>query len=325
MSGYLSPLAGAGAQFFTNQGVVLAGGKLYSYTAGSSTPYGTWTSSNLSTLNANPIILDSSGRPPQEIWLDSSSYKFILTDANGNVIGSWDDIYGISGTVSSSANTAVGIPFLQLTNVANAYQGNLTGYVLDGLGRPTEGFPLIVGVSGTNAIGAATLSVDNGLHSYPVISPNSNILNAGALTNKYDALVIFSDVLQSWILIGAPPNSSNANIEFNIQGANGAVITAGVKGYLDVPYNCTITGWSMYSTLTGSIDVDIQTASYTNFPLVTSITGGAPPNLVSAVKNQVSAPAGWSINVTAGTVLAFVVTGTPAVVNNVTISLQVTK
>ena len=37
MTVYLSALAGAGAQFFTSGGVPLAGGKIYTYTAGSTT------------------------------------------------------------------------------------------------------------------------------------------------------------------------------------------------------------------------------------------------------------------------------------------------
>lgn len=102
MSAYLSPLGGAGAQFFSNAGVVLSGGKLYTYAAGSTTPKSTWTTSLQSVTNANPIVLDSAGRPPNEIWLSSglNNYKFILTDSSGNVLGTWDEVMGIN-TVSS--------------------------------------------------------------------------------------------------------------------------------------------------------------------------------------------------------------------------------
>lgn len=128
----------------------------------------------------------------------------------------------------------------------------------------------------------------------------------------------------AYILTGG--STVTSNIEFNIQGVNGAVITGGVKGYLDIPYDCTIVGWSAYSTLAGSISVDIQTSTYANFPAVGSITGGAPPNIAASTKGQLlGQPPGWSPNLAAGTVMAFVVTGNPVNVNNVTVSLQVTK
>jgi len=69
MSVNLSPLGGAGWQFFDNNGVPLAGGLLYTYLAGTTTSAATYTSASGSIANSNPIILDASGRPPNEIWL----------------------------------------------------------------------------------------------------------------------------------------------------------------------------------------------------------------------------------------------------------------
>ena len=75
----LSPIGGAGAQFFDNNGNPLACGKIYTYAAGTTTPQTTWTTPAGSVANTNPIILDSAGRPPQEIWLGAQySYKFVI-------------------------------------------------------------------------------------------------------------------------------------------------------------------------------------------------------------------------------------------------------
>ena len=60
----LSPIGGAGAQFFDNNGNPLSGGKLYTYAAGTTTPQATYASAAGSTLNTNPIILDAAGRVP---------------------------------------------------------------------------------------------------------------------------------------------------------------------------------------------------------------------------------------------------------------------
>ena len=95
--GYLSPVFGAGQQAFDNQGNVLSGGKIWTYDAGTTTPTLTYTDSTTGTPNSNPIVLLSSGRSATEIWLlGYKTYKFVLTDSNNNVLGTWDNIYGLN-------------------------------------------------------------------------------------------------------------------------------------------------------------------------------------------------------------------------------------
>jgi hypothetical protein len=78
----LSPLAGAGWQFFDDNGVPLAGGKLYTYLSGTSTPATTYTSSTGGTANTNPIILDAAGRVSAEVWLtDDIQYRLVLQNS----------------------------------------------------------------------------------------------------------------------------------------------------------------------------------------------------------------------------------------------------
>jgi hypothetical protein len=102
----LSALAGAGQQFFTDNGVILSGGKLYSYAAGTTTPQTTYTSASGSTAHTNPIVLNSAGRVATgEIWLTAGeNYKFVLYTSNDVLIASWDNITGINGTgITSNA------------------------------------------------------------------------------------------------------------------------------------------------------------------------------------------------------------------------------
>ena len=88
MAVFLSPVGGVAAQFFTNSGVILSGGKLYTYAAGTTTPQATFTNSSGNTNHTNPIILDSAGRVPGgEIWLNLPPYKFLLKDSNDVLIG----------------------------------------------------------------------------------------------------------------------------------------------------------------------------------------------------------------------------------------------
>lgn len=87
----LSPLFN-GVQNFSAGGIPLSGGLLYTYLAGTTTPSPTYTDSTGATPNANPIVLDASGRPSSEIWILSSAYKFVLMDSLSNVIATYDNI-----------------------------------------------------------------------------------------------------------------------------------------------------------------------------------------------------------------------------------------
>lgn len=109
----ISCVAGAAQQFFDSNGVPLDSGKIYTYGAGGTTPASTYTSSTGLTLNANPIILESDGRTPAEIWLTTgSTYKFVLKDSLNNLIGTYDNIPGVNDFTSASGLSAYLTTFL---------------------------------------------------------------------------------------------------------------------------------------------------------------------------------------------------------------------
>jgi hypothetical protein len=94
----ISLFAGVGAQFFTDDGVPLSGGLIYSYAAGTTTPKTTYTSSTGNIAHTNPIILNSAGRVPSgEIWLTSGQYKFVLATSNNVTIATYDNVFSVGG------------------------------------------------------------------------------------------------------------------------------------------------------------------------------------------------------------------------------------
>ena len=104
----LSPVAGAAQQFFSNSGVPLAGGLLYTYAAGTTTPLATYTTAAGSTANSNPIVLNSAGRLDNEVWLTSTlTYKFVLKDSGGVTIATYDDIPGIGSVSGLTSGTSL--------------------------------------------------------------------------------------------------------------------------------------------------------------------------------------------------------------------------
>jgi Domain of unknown function (DUF4183) len=89
-------------QFFDANGAPLAGGLLYTYAAGTTTPLATYTDSTGVSANTNPIVLDSRGEA--NVWLGAAIYKFALytSVASGSVlIWTVDNING--STFSSNA------------------------------------------------------------------------------------------------------------------------------------------------------------------------------------------------------------------------------
>jgi hypothetical protein len=113
------------AQYFDNNGKPLNGGKIFTYLAGStSTQVTTYTTQDGNVPNSNPIVLDSSGRPPYAIWLDTSvAYHIVLTAADGiTVLDEIDDIIGV-GTTSVPA---LGTPLHDMDGIV---LGFTTGFV----------------------------------------------------------------------------------------------------------------------------------------------------------------------------------------------------
>ena len=105
MSSYtLSALAGAGAQWFDDNGNVLSGGKIYTYQAGTTTLAATYTNNLGSAANTNPIVLDAAGRVPAEIWFPvGSKFKFVIKTSTETLIGTYDNIPSINDPYSEGS------------------------------------------------------------------------------------------------------------------------------------------------------------------------------------------------------------------------------
>jgi hypothetical protein len=131
-------------QFFDANGNPLAGGKLYTYAAGTTTLLATYIDSTGTTSNANPIILDSRGEA--NVWIvPGTSYKFKLTDANDVQIWVVDEVSSGSGTVTSVGLTApalftvTGSPVTGAGTLALTYSGTALPAANGGTGLTAPG------------------------------------------------------------------------------------------------------------------------------------------------------------------------------------------
>jgi hypothetical protein len=87
-------------QFFDANGAPLAGGLLYTYEAGSTTPLASYTDSTGVSANTNPIVLDSRGEA--NVWLSGAIYKFALYSATNVLIWTVDNINGSTFAVNAT-------------------------------------------------------------------------------------------------------------------------------------------------------------------------------------------------------------------------------
>ena len=84
-----------------DDGNPLVGGKLYAFEAGTSTPQDTFTDQSGGVANTHPVILNARGEAA--VWLDDANYKFVLYDADDNLIWSEDNVASFAdGSVTTS-------------------------------------------------------------------------------------------------------------------------------------------------------------------------------------------------------------------------------
>jgi hypothetical protein len=136
-------------------------------------------------------------------------------------------------------------------------------------------------------LGAMTADIDLNNHA---LNNVTDLTMSGQLSNGTDSTDI--------------DNLLKGSIGFIIDGGD-LEITAGIKGEITVPYDCTIKNVTLLADQTGSIVVDINQGNFASFPTLSSITAGATPTLSSAQKVLDSTLTGWTVDLSEGDILQF--------------------
>jgi len=117
-------------------------------------------------------------------------------------------------------------------------------------------------------------------------------------------------------------NLKTSQITTILDGQGGVIQTGRGNNFLSIPFSGTITGWTILSSVSGSIEVAFWKDTYANYPPTVADNVFSPnPSLTSTNKNTAT---GLSIAVTAGDIII------PNVVSvttctNVTIAIQITR
>jgi hypothetical protein len=127
-----------------------------------------------------------------------------------------------------------------------------------------------------------------------------------------------------WKTASVPSLSGTFTIGLTIDGSGGT-ITVGQKGYVQVPYACTINSWRIIANVAGSIVIDVwKTAAPTIPTVANTITGSALPTLSSQQTAASSTLTGWTTSLAANDILGFNV-NSASTVSWVVLQIFVTK
>jgi hypothetical protein len=100
-----------------------------------------------------------------------------------------------------------------------------------------------------------------------------------------------------------PSNTRLSTLGITVDGG-GEAITSGTKGFIVVPFSCTIQNWSVVADQSGSIVLDVW--KHTALPSNSNtITASAKPTLSAAQLAVAQAATGWTTAVSANDVIGF--------------------
>ena len=274
---------------------------------------------------------------------ETGGSKFLREDGDGT--SSWQAIGGggdalvanplsqfaattsaqLAGVISDETGSGSAVfatsPTLVAPTLGAALATSINGVV------PTEaadGFTLEGGTSSSR-----TLTVTGGDITLTGGTPSKGGLLVGDAGNDYDELAVGTNdqimVADSGQTRGLKYVDLDSGINFIIDGG-GSAITTGIKGDVEIPYDCTIEQVTMLADVSGSAVVDLWVDTYANFPPTDAdtITASAVPTISSATKSQDATLTGWTTALNQGDTLRFNV-DSAATITRLTISLKLKR
>lgn len=227
---------------------------------------------------------------------------------------------GATGCSTATGTSGATLPLLNGTNTWSGVQNFNSGdHVLKGATSGT----LTINAAAT--AGSNTLTLPAGTTDFSATGGTSQVVKqtsaGGALTVARLACADLSNAVTSCstdttsatnITSGTlptaqlPTNQIIRSITYVIDGG-GSAITTGVKGTLNVPMGCTITGATLIADQTGSIVVDIWKKAFAGTlpTIANTITASDLPTLSSAITEQDTTLTGWTTSISANDMLTY--------------------
>lgn len=260
-----SPLTNGQFQADNGNGQPLAGGKLYTYVSGTTTPQATYTNASLSTPNSNPVLLNARGEA--QVWLGSGIYTLALHDASDVPIWSVDGVADTATGLAGSAGASK-VGFIQAGSgaVPRTAQDKMRERIsVDDFGALGDGstddsLAINSAIAAAAALGGASV----------VFGPGKNyrhtstiVLSSGVVLHLYGSTL-------TWGGTGAPQISTSTTGYTINAGIVGGVIDGGGNATKLVelwsPYHCAFRDVTLKSNSATNVALDIlvNTSGATN-------------------------------------------------------------
>lgn len=198
-------------RFYKNDGSLNAGGKVYSYVAGTTTPTATYTSSDASTPNANPIILDSKGEC--DLWVTGQIKLNVLESDNTQVTGWPVDNVGSGVSVNDATMRWAGTAAGTANALAITPSPAISAYVIG------QSFIFKAGASPNSA--ATTVAI-SGLSAIAVQISGSALAGGEILADKWYSIVLDSLTTCQITPVASAALNGNASQAFSVAAATAA-------------------------------------------------------------------------------------------------------
>jgi microcystin-dependent protein len=275
-------------QFFKADGTPLVGGKLYTYTAGTTTPQTTFTDSSGGTANTNPVILDSRGEA--NIWLGGSTYKFKLADANDVEIWTVDNISAptsgvspaLSGNVTIDTNSSS--PALKITQTGTGYALRVQD------SADPDSTPLVIDNTGKLGLGTTSpseaLDIDNsGKIQFSASGAARMIISCDASNSIFDVSGARNYVVKtnSTTILTGNTTSLTSTVPVVLPGSPTTSLQAATKTYVDTEITTSaaatrvpagaITAFAASSPPSGWLTCDGSAVSRTTYAALFAVLG----------------------------------------------------
>ena len=198
--------------FMDSNGDPLSGGKLYTYSAGSTTNKATYQDNGGVTPHANPIVLNASGYASAEVWGTTGAYKLKLDNSADSNIWTRDNIVGINDTAETSATEWVS------SGLTPTYV-SATSFTVPGDQTTTlhAGRRLKITDSGGTDYATITSSVYGALTTLIVAVDGSGSIDSGISAVSYGLSASANSsnpAVNGWSLIDARTATAVATIDF---------------------------------------------------------------------------------------------------------------
>lgn len=281
---YLSPISSI-FQYFSDVGVPLSGGLLWTYAAGTSTPAATYTDITGSTPNSNPIQLNAAGRLQNvQVWQAGGQALKVQVSTNAGTVGApvfgvqigptFDQVSGIDdplATTTALANPASGFGADLVANAMRSYD-LVSSVRASNVPTLSAGETLIIELQGQSLVNdggggfyywnAASTATDDGFN---VIKPTAGT------TGRYLRLLFQAGQSGSFTttLTGCT-TSPTVTVYYYITGAsNVGVVTVNVVG-ASATSNATSFGLAAWNGLITPVTKTLRS------PLVPCTDNGGP-------------------------------------------------